>query len=51
MSVIISFSDLEVIFVTLLSHLKTKIIDYHKDLYIHTHDMFVWSLGFKPNVS
>ena len=37
-----------VIFVTLLSHFFTKIIDNRKQTYIHTSDKSVWDSGFKP---
>ena len=34
--------------VTLQSHFLTKIVDYHKQTYIHTNDKSVWDSGFKP---
>ena len=36
--------------VTLQSHFLTKIVDYHKQTYIHTNDKNVWNSGFKANV-
>ena len=40
--------SLEIISVTLQSHFLTKIVDYHKQTYIHTNDKSVWDSGFKP---